>query len=173
MYARICALLVACALAIPGLASAQERFGTFTGTVTDPQSWPVPGVTVDYDEYSDRRSPEFVTDANGQYYADDLDSGALHGSVRADRVCHGRARAISASLLGRTFQVDAQMRVGGVRRRSGHRRASPLVDTAQHADSTQRQRRGIRPIPERALVPVNRHRPPHRSTRAKSRAASR
>src|ERR1043166_6924274 len=46
MYARMSALLVAFAVAVTGLASAQERFGTLTGKVTDEQNAAVPGVSV-------------------------------------------------------------------------------------------------------------------------------
>ena len=43
MYARISAFLVACALVLTGLASAQERFGALTGRVTDQQGQPSRG----------------------------------------------------------------------------------------------------------------------------------
>jgi len=46
MYARITGLLLAFALAVTGLATAQERFGALTGRVTDQQGAVVPGVTV-------------------------------------------------------------------------------------------------------------------------------
>ena len=46
MCARMSAFLVAFALAAAGVATAQERFGTLRGTVTDQQGQPIPAVTV-------------------------------------------------------------------------------------------------------------------------------
>ena len=46
MCARMSAFLVAFALAAAGVTSAQERFGTLRGTVTDQQGQPIPAVTV-------------------------------------------------------------------------------------------------------------------------------
>ena len=66
MYARISALLVAFALAVTGLASAQERFGTLTGRVSDAQGGAVPGVSVTATNVQTGETREFVTDGNGQ-----------------------------------------------------------------------------------------------------------
>jgi hypothetical protein len=46
VYARISAFLVAFALAVAGLASAQETTGSLAGQITDPQGLAVPGATV-------------------------------------------------------------------------------------------------------------------------------
>src|SRR5918994_2425724 len=75
MFARISALLVALALAVTGLASAQERFGTLTGAVTDPQGAAIPGVSVTATNLQTGEVREFVTAANGQYTAPDLVPG--------------------------------------------------------------------------------------------------
>ena len=70
MYARISALLVAFALAITGLASAQERFGNITGRVTDQTGAILPGVTVTVTNNETQTGDrEFVTDSNGTFYA--------------------------------------------------------------------------------------------------------
>ena len=44
MYARISALVLALALVLIAPATAQERFGTLQGRVTDQQASPIPGV---------------------------------------------------------------------------------------------------------------------------------
>src|SRR5687768_18050940 len=75
MYARISAALVAVALVLTGLASAQERFGTLTGTVTDQQNSAVPGVTVVVTNIQTGEIRTFVTDAEGRYNAADLSPG--------------------------------------------------------------------------------------------------
>ncbi|MBI2187562.1 MAG: TonB-dependent receptor [Acidobacteria bacterium] len=112
MYSRISALLTALVLAATAVA-AQERFGTLTGTVTDQQGVPVPGVTVVIANTVTGESRTFVTDVMGQYIAPDLNPGRytvafeLSGFTRVERT------DISV-LLGRTFVVDAQLRVGQV-----------------------------------------------------------
>src|SRR4030095_4591404 len=75
MYARISALLVACAVAMSGLASAQERFGNITGKVIDQTRAVLPGVTVTVTNNETQRSTVVVTDATGAYYAAALDPG--------------------------------------------------------------------------------------------------
>jgi hypothetical protein len=46
MYARITGFVLAFALAVSGLATAQERFGALAGKITDQTSAALPGVTV-------------------------------------------------------------------------------------------------------------------------------
>ena len=75
MYARISALLVALTVVITGLATAQERFGTLTGRVTDQQGATVPGVTVTVTNTQSGEVRTYVTDANGQYLAPDINPG--------------------------------------------------------------------------------------------------
>jgi Carboxypeptidase regulatory-like domain len=64
MHARITVLLVACGL-VAGVATAQERFGTLRGTVTDQQAQPVPGVTVTVTNAVTGEPRSYVTNANG------------------------------------------------------------------------------------------------------------
>jgi hypothetical protein len=128
MYARISAFLLAFALALAGVATAQERFGTLTGRVTDQQDVPVPGVTVSATNVQTGQVREFVTDANGQYIAPDLVPGryslrfSLTGFTPVERT------DINV-LLGRTFNVDAQLRVGAVTETVQVTGETPLVDT--------------------------------------------
>ena len=129
MYARISALLVAFALAITGLATAQERFGTLQGRVTDQQSAAVPGVTVTMTNVQTGAVRTFVTDNNGQYIAADLTPGRYNVKFELTGFAPVE-RADVQVLLGRSFDVDAQMRVGGLTETvqvTGE--ATPLVDT--------------------------------------------
>ena len=129
MYARISAALVVGALVMTGLASAQERFGTLRGTVEDQQGAAVPGVTVTITNTVTGEVREYVTDGNGQYVAQDLNPGRytvafeLSGFARVERT------DISVA-LGRSFQLDAQMRVGGLTETvQVVAESAPLVDT--------------------------------------------
>jgi hypothetical protein len=129
MYARITGFLLVFALAITGLATAQERFGTLQGRVTDQQSAPVPGVTVTTTNTQTGEIRSFVTDASGVFRAADLNPGRytvvfeLTGFSKVER-------KDVAVLLGRTFDLNAELRVGAlteVVQVTGE--ATPLVDT--------------------------------------------
>ena len=128
MYARISACLVACALVFTGLASAQERFGALTGRVTDQQGQAVPGVTVVATNTQTGEVRTFVTDANGQFTAPDLVPGRYN--VRFELTGFSKVERSDVSVvLGRTFQLDAQMRVGELTETvQVTAEASPLVD---------------------------------------------
>ena len=128
MYARISAFVLVLALAITAHATAQERFGTLQGRVTDQQAAPIPGVTVSVTSLSSGETRTFVTDANGQFVASDLNPGRykvlfeLAGFTRVERP------DVSVA-LGRTFEVNTQMTVGGVTESvQVTAEASPLVD---------------------------------------------
>jgi len=128
MYARISALLVAFALAVTGLASAQERFGTLQGRVTDQQGQAVPGVTVSVTDIQSGAVRTFVTDANGTYNAPDLNPGRYNVAFELTGFTKVERNDVSV-VLGRAFQLDAQMRVGAVTETvqvTGE--AAPLVD---------------------------------------------
>jgi hypothetical protein len=129
MYARLGALLVAFALAVAGPALAQERFGTLTGQVTDQQNIPVPGVTVTFTNVQTGQPRTLVTDASGQYLAPDLTPGRY--TVRFELQGFAPVERTDVNvLLGRAFQIDAQMRVGGLTEAvQVVGEAAPLIDT--------------------------------------------
>ena len=129
MYARMSAVLVAVALVMTGLVSAQERFGALTGTVTDQQGAAVPGATVTITNAVSGEVRTHVTDGQGRYLVADLTPGRysvafeLAGFARAER------KDISV-LLGRQFEIDAQMRIGQLTEAvQVTAEAAPLVDT--------------------------------------------
>ena len=130
MYARISAALVAVALVMTGLASAQERFGTLTGRVTDQQGAAVPGVTVTVTNIADRRK-----------------QGLRHRRQRPVRRARSESRTLQRGvrtrgfLAGRTggYQRHARTRASSSTRRCASAQltetvqvtaeAAPLVDT--------------------------------------------
>src|SRR5215216_6738284 len=128
MYARISALLVAFALALTGLASAQERFGTLQGRATDQQGAAVPGVTVVVTNIQSGEVRTFVTDSNGQWRAVDLNPGRYNVSFELTGFSKVERNDVSV-VLGRAFELNVEMRVGAVTETvqvTGE--ASPLVD---------------------------------------------
>ena len=128
MYARISAWILVLALVLAAPATAQERFGTLQGRVTDQQAAPIPGVTVSVTSLTSGETRTFVTDANGQFVASDLNPGRykvnfeLAGFTRIERP------DVSVA-LGRTFEVNTEMSVSGVTETvQVTAEASPLVD---------------------------------------------
>ena len=128
MYARISACLVAFAVAFTGLAAAQEQFGTLRGTVTDSQGGAVPGVAVTVTNVESGEVRSFVTDAEGKYLAQNLNPGRysvtfeLSGFRKVDRTN-------ILVLLGRSFDVNAELAVGGVKEVVEVTGEVPLIDT--------------------------------------------
>jgi Carboxypeptidase regulatory-like domain/TonB dependent receptor/TonB-dependent Receptor Plug Domain len=129
MYARINAALVTVALVMTGLASAQERFGTLTGRVTDQQGAAVPGVTVTVTNAETGENKVYVTNADGQWFAPDLTPGRYNVAFELTGFARLERSDISV-MLGRGFELDAQMRVGKVTETvQVTAEAAPLVDT--------------------------------------------
>jgi hypothetical protein len=129
MYARITGFLLAFALAITGLAAAQERFGSLSGRVTDQQSAVIPGVTVTTVNTQTGESRVFVTGADGMFRAPDLVPGRytvqfeLSGFSKTER-------SDVLVLLGRSFELNTQLSVGAQTETvQVVGEASPLVDT--------------------------------------------
>ncbi len=130
MYSRISALLVALTLAVTGLASAQERFGGLTGRGDGPAGGRHPRRHRHDDERADRRDPHVrhrrqwpVPRARPRSRAATPSCFELQGFSKVERP------DINV-LLGRTFDVDAQMRVGELTETvQVTAEATPLVDT--------------------------------------------
>src|SRR4030095_12602779 len=113
MNGRIMALLLSCGLALASTAMAQERFGTLTGKVTDQQSAGVPGVTVTTTNNTTGEARVFVTDANGQYIAPDLNPGRYTVTFELTGFSKIERNELSV-VLGRTFELNGQLTVGSV-----------------------------------------------------------
>jgi hypothetical protein len=116
-------------VAITSLATAQERFGQLTGTVTDQQGATVPGVTVTVTNTQSGEVRTFVTDANGVWMAPDLNPGRYTVTFELSGFSKVERPDITVQ-LGRTFDLDAQMRVGALSETvQVVAEAAPLVDT--------------------------------------------
>ena len=111
MHRRMSALLVVLSLAMAVIAEGQERFGALTGRVTDQQNMAIPGVTVVTTNTESGQVRTFVTDAEGRFTAPDLVPGRY--TVRFELTGFSKVERPDVSVvLGRTFELDAQMRVG-------------------------------------------------------------
>jgi hypothetical protein len=129
MYARITGFLLAFALAVTGLAAAQERFGSLSGKVSDQQSAVIPGVTVTTINTQTGESRVFVTDAEGVFRAPDLVPGRYN--VRFELAGFSTVQRDDVLvLLGRQFEINTQLTVGAQTETvQVVGEATPLVDT--------------------------------------------
>jgi carboxypeptidase family protein/TonB-dependent receptor-like protein len=94
-------------------ASAQERFGSITGKVTDQSNLATPGVTVTVMNNETRRSTVVVTDGAGMFIARGLEPGRY--SVKFELTGFvGQEAPDVILLLGTTATVDAALKVGGL-----------------------------------------------------------
>ncbi len=108
---------------------AQERFGMLTGVVTDQQKTAVPGVSVNVTSTESGAVRTFVTDAAGRYVAQDLQPGRYTVAFELTGFSKVERTDIVVA-LGRTFALDAELRVGALSETvqvTGE--AAPLVDT--------------------------------------------
>src|SRR5262249_50646188 len=129
MQTRITALFLALTLALSAYAGAQERFGTLRGRITDPQGAVLPGVTVTAQSVDTSEQRTFVSDTNGQYIAADLNPGRYTITFELSGFSKLQRTDI-AVVLGRTFELNAQMAVGALTETvEVTAEASPLVDT--------------------------------------------
>jgi hypothetical protein len=112
--ARRISLIVAALICLgTGLASAQERFGGLTGTVTDATKGALPGTTVTATNLASGSQRVVVTTADGSYRVPDLEPGRYSVSFELDTFQKFVMNDVLV-LLGRTVGVDAELRVGGV-----------------------------------------------------------
>ena len=132
MYARLSAILVALAFATAGITTAQERFGTLRGTVTDQQGAAVPGVTVTVTNVETGEVRSFVTDTEGNYLAPDLNPGRYNVAFELSGF-RKVERSNIIVLLGRSFDINAQLTVGGVTEVLQVTGEVPLIDTRSAA----------------------------------------
>ena len=130
MQVRFCALLMMFALTLTGLANAQERFGTLTGKVTDQQGIAVPGATVTITNATTVRPGPRSAYASRALLRAGFESGERY-TISFELQGFSKVEQPDVTVtLGRTFNVDAVLRVGQLTETvtvTGE--ASPLVDT--------------------------------------------
>jgi hypothetical protein len=94
------------------LAQAQERTGTIEGEVTDASGGVLPGVTVTFTNKQSNRPTSVVTDGAGRYRAE-LEPGSYTARFELAGFARQEMAAVEV-LLGRTFTVNAGLKVGNV-----------------------------------------------------------
>src|SRR5689334_13883258 len=104
------ALLAVVAL---GTATAQERFGSLAGVVTDTSQAPVPGATITATNKQTNATRSVVSAADGSYRIPDLDPGRYTVTVELQGFQKVQAEDVLV-LLGRTADFPATLKVGGL-----------------------------------------------------------
>jgi hypothetical protein len=126
MYARISAFLVAFALAVTGLASAQETTGSLAGQVNDPQGLAVPGATVTVTGPQGART--FVTDAEGRWVAPFLTPGQYTVRIELQGFKASEQQNIQVQLASRR-EVNVRLETGGLTETVQVTGSAPVIDT--------------------------------------------
>jgi hypothetical protein len=127
MYARTSAFLLALMLAVAGLASAQERFGSVTGKVADSQGLALPGVTVTVTNNETRRSTVVVTDNEGGFLAQALEPGRYSVKFELAGFVGQEAPDVTVA-LGATATVNSSLKVGGITETVQVLAETPIID---------------------------------------------
>jgi hypothetical protein len=111
MYARLTAFLAVFALALTGLAAAQETTGTLSGRAVDSQGLAIPGATITVTGPQGVKT--FVTDAEGNFNAPYLTPGTY--TVRAELQGFKSVEQKNVAVnLGQTVSLTLKMDVGGL-----------------------------------------------------------
>ena len=110
---RSIVMLLALVLLAMAPASAQERYGSLTGTVLDSAGLPVPGATVSAKNNQTGKVSNAVTDGEGQYLMPDLDPGRY--TVVAELQGFQKAQDDNVLiLLGRSIEFSPKLALGNV-----------------------------------------------------------
>lgn len=96
-----------------GQATAQERFGGLSGVVQDASGGVLPGATVTITNKATGAARTLVSGADGSYLVPDLDPGRYSVKVELSGFSSVEVADVLL-LLGKTIQVDAQLKVGNV-----------------------------------------------------------
>ena len=113
MQKRCLAILIAVlALALgAGTATAQERFGGLSGTVSDASGGVLPGATVTVTSKTTGSARTLVTGSDGTFLVQDLEPGRYAVLVELSGFAKSQLDDLTIA-LGKTLRVDTQLKVG-------------------------------------------------------------
>lgn len=113
---------------LTGPTHAQERFGQFLGTVTDPTGAVLPDVTVTVTNKESNREFTTKTDGSGAYIVRQLEPGHYRFTFTATGF--GKAEVADALIVvGMQIRVDTTMQVGSTQTSVQVSETAPLIDT--------------------------------------------
>jgi len=107
---------------------AQERFGSFIGTVTDPSGAVLQGTAVTITGKESGREYKTTTDNSGSYVFRSVEPG--HYKFAFEETGFSRGEVPDAlAVVGQQFKVDMQLRVGATQTAVEVTETAPLIDT--------------------------------------------
>jgi Carboxypeptidase regulatory-like domain/TonB-dependent Receptor Plug Domain len=108
---------------------AQERFGSFVGTVTDPTGAVLPGASVRLVNKESGREFKTTTDGSGSYVFRDVEPGRYRFTF--EQTGFGRAEIADALVVvGQQIRVDVTLQVGTSQQTVQVSETAPLIDVA-------------------------------------------
>src|SRR4051794_27201391 len=107
---------------------AQERFGSFIGTVTDPSGAVLTGATVTITNSESGREYRTTTDNSGSYVFRSVEPGHYRFTFEETGFSKGEVPDALA-VVGQQFKVDMQMHVGATQTAVEVTETAPLIDT--------------------------------------------
>ena len=172
MARRISLIAVALIGLVAGMASAQERFGGLTGTVTDSTKAAVPGATVTATNLQTGAQRVVVSSADGTYRVPDLDPGRYSITFELDtfqKVRRGRRHRPAGTNRRRGRRAAARR---ADRDGERHRRRGQAARPHQGHAGAQHHGRRVRPAAQGAQLPgPGPHGPRRQHRRARGRPA--
>jgi len=108
---------------------AQEQFGSFIGTVTDPTAATLPDAAVTIVNKETGRELTTKTDVTGSYVFKNVEPGRYRFTFDRDGFA-GFQVEDALLLVGREIRVDAQMQVASARAAISVSETAPLIDTS-------------------------------------------
>jgi outer membrane receptor protein involved in Fe transport len=111
MYVRLSAFLVAIALAMTSMATAQETTGTISGRIIDGQGLGVPGVTVTI--AGSQGVKNAVTDVDGRFAVPFLTPGLYSARAELQGFKSSEVKDLTVS-IGQTSSANMTLEVGGL-----------------------------------------------------------
>jgi hypothetical protein len=122
------------ALLLNQVVTAQERFGNFLGTVTDPSGAVLSGVTVTLTNKDTNRVLITKTDDYGNYVFRQVEPG--HYTFTFERAGFAKGEITDAVVqVGRELKVDMPMQVGSTQQSVDVTESAPLIDTTDVTNS--------------------------------------
>src|SRR5947209_3527579 len=120
-------LLFVCLLSICSLC-AQERFGSFIGTVTDPSGAVLPTVSVTLTNKESGREYKTTSDNSGTYIFRDVEPGRYRLVFEQTGFSKGEVTDALVT-VGQQIKIDIQLQVGTTQTAVEVKETAPLIDT--------------------------------------------
>src|SRR5258705_10624045 len=145
MQVRLIAALAVAAGPLPGVPARAQSTATLQGTVTDPQSAVMPGVSITVHNTATNQERNVVTDAAGAYVAAALAPGHYEITAHIEGF-QDQKRDLDIG-PAQTVALNLKLSVGALAENVTVSGASPLIDTATVAVGASMAEKTVQEIP--------------------------